>query len=72
MEMMIMLKKKRPQIKRKKSTQIMFRISPNLKEEVERRAEENNCTMTSYLEFLIMKDLEENNEPKKTKRFKLS
>lgn len=38
----------------------MFRASPELKKEVERRAEENNCTMTSYIEFLIMQDLEDN------------
>lgn len=42
----------------------MFRISPDLKKEVERKAEESNCTMTSYLEFLIEKDLAEE-EPKR-------
>lgn len=50
----------------------MIRISPELKREVEERANENNCTMTSYLEFLIEKDLEENrNIETKTKRYKL-
>ena len=38
----------------------MFRISPELKEEVGRKAEENDTTMTNYIEYLIRKDLEEN------------
>lgn len=45
----------------------MFRISPDLKEEVKRRAEENNCTMTSYIEFLIVQDIEDNPAPPKKK-----
>jgi len=52
----------------------MFRISPELKEKVLEKAEENNCTMTSYLEYLIEKDLEEEAKSKKPmimKRFTL-
>jgi hypothetical protein len=43
----------------------MFRISPELKERVLEKAEENNCTMTSYLEFLINQDLEEKQHKKR-------
>jgi len=45
----------------------MFRINPSLKENVKRKSEEHNCTMTSYIEFLINKDLEEN--PIKEKKY---
>jgi hypothetical protein len=52
----------------------MIRISPELKEKVLEKAEENNCTMTSYLEYLINQDLEEKPKwkPFPTKRKKLS
>ena len=68
---MVMKKKKLPQLKRKKTDYIMFRISPELKEKVLERSEENNCTMTSYIEYLIQKDMEENYEPKRPKRHRL-
>lgn len=38
----------------------MFRISQELREEVRRRVEENNCTITSYMEYLIEQDIEKN------------
>lgn len=49
----------------------MFRISPSLKERVKEKAEENDCTMTNYIEYLIQCDLE-NDKPNKTKRHKLT
>lgn len=41
----------------------MFRLSPELKEEIKRRIKENDCTITSYIECLIHQDLEENPKP---------
>jgi hypothetical protein len=38
----------------------MFRISNELKEEIKRRSEENDCTMTSYFEYLISQDIKDN------------
>jgi hypothetical protein len=38
----------------------MFRISPDLKREVERRSLESKSTITSYIEALIMSDIGEN------------
>jgi len=50
----------------------MFRASQELKEEVQRRSEENNCTMTSYIEFLILQDLEDNPKPKEKSLYETS
>lgn len=46
------------QKKQRKSVRVMMRTTPDVRQELERRAAEMNRTMSNYLELLVIRDLE--------------